>query len=84
MVWEKMIAWASFVAVLAALAVSGGCEAPKQKRVETLINDAVTVDRMAAAQADTDWRGAKQEFEAERVRQNGWQGWHPPFEPIGE
>lgn len=29
MVWEKMIAWLSFAAVLAALAVSGGCESRK-------------------------------------------------------
>ena len=29
MVWEKLIAWLSFAAVLAALAVSGGCESRK-------------------------------------------------------
>jgi len=40
--------------------------------------------RLAEIQADTDWRGAVQEFEAERARQNGWQGWHPPFEPADE
>lgn len=29
MVWGKLIAWVSFAAVLAALAVSGGCESRK-------------------------------------------------------
>ena len=29
MVWEKLIAWVSFAAVLAALVVSGGCESRK-------------------------------------------------------
>lgn len=79
----KIIEWTAFAAVLALLAVMGGCESPKPQRVETLI-DAATAERMAEIQADTDWRGAVQEFEAERVRQNGWQGWHPPYEPADE
>lgn len=79
----KIIEWTAFAAVLAILAVMGGCESPKPQRVETL-SDAATAERMAEIQADTDWRGAVQEFEAERARQNGWQGWHPPFEPADE
>lgn len=79
----KIIEWTAFAAVLALLAVMGDYESPKPQRVETLI-DAATAERMAEIQADTDWRGARQEFEAERARQNGWQGWHPPFEPADE
>ena len=79
----KIIEWTAFAAVLALLAVMGDYESPKPQRVETLI-DAATAERMAEIQADTDWRGAEQEFEAERARQNGWQGWHPPFEPADE
>lgn len=79
----KIIEWTAFAAILAILAVMGGCESPKPQRVETLI-DAATAERMAEIQADTDWRGAVQEFNAERARQNGWQGWHPPFEPVDE
>ena len=79
----KILEWTAFAAVLAILTVMGGCESPKPQRVETL-SDATTAERMAEIQADTDWRGARQEFEAERARQNGWQGWHPPYEPADE
>ena len=78
----KIIEWTAFAAVLALLSVMGGCESPKPQRVETLID--ATAERMAEIQADTDWRAAVQEFNAERARQNGWQGWHPPYEPADE
>lgn len=84
----KILEWTAFAAVLAILAVMGGCESPKPQRVETLIDNA-TADRPAfidtvAAEAAHEREQAAQAAAIEAVQADGWKGWHPPFEPIDE
>lgn len=70
MVWEKLIAWVSFAAVLAVLAAMGGCESGRPSEAEPVF--AAVPDAPADAE------------DAEAVWAAGYPGLEMPFEPAGE
>ena len=87
----KVIDWILFFAVLAVLAVYGGCEAQPAKtpppawdaaktrqEVEADIAWMRRMNAVEAEQAARDAKAAKEFEEADRT------DWHPPYEPIGD
>ena len=81
----KVINWMLFTAVLAVLAVYGGCEAQPAKTPSPAWDAAETrqeveaevawMRRMNAVEAEQAARDAKEFEEADRT------DWHPPYEP---
>jgi len=87
----KVIDWILFFAVLAVLAVYGGCEAQPAKtpapawdaaqtrqEVEADIAWMRRMNAVETEQAARDAKSAKEFEEADRT------DWHPPYEPIGD
>ena len=87
----KVINWMLFSAVLAALAVYGGCEAQPAKTPPPAWDAAKTrqeveadiawMRRMNAVEAEAAARDAKAAKEFEEADRTDW---HPPYEPIGD
>ena len=87
----KVINWMLFTAVLAVLAVYGGCEAQPAKTPSPAWGAAETrqeveaevawMKRMNAAEAEAAARDAKAAKEFEEADRTDW---HPPYEPIGD
>ena len=87
----KVIDWILFFAVLAVLAVYGGCEAQPAKTPPPAWDAAKTrqeveaevawMKRMNAAEAEAAARDAKAAKEFEEADRTDW---HPPYEPIGD
>ena len=87
----KVINWMLFTAVLAVLAVDGGCEEQPAKTPPPAWDAAKTrqeveaevawMKRMTAAEAEAAARDAKAAKEFEEADRSDW---HPPYEPIGD
>ena len=88
---NKAINWILFTAVLAVLAVYGGCEAQPAKtpppawdaaktrqEVEAEVAWMRRMNAVEAEQAARDAKAAKEFEEADRT------DWHPPYESIGD
>lgn len=87
----KVINWMLFSAVLAALAVYGGCEAQPAKTPPPAWDAAKTrqeveadiawMRRMNAAEAEAAARDAEA---VKAVEEADLTDWHPPYEPTGD
>ena len=87
----KVINWMLFTAVLAVLAVYGGCEAQPVKTPSPAWDAAKTrqeveadiawMRRMSAVETEQAARDAKAAKEFEEANRSDW---HPPYEPTGE
>ena len=87
----KVIDWILFFAVLAVLAVYGGCEAQPAKTPPPAWDAAKTrqeveaevawMQRMNAVEAE---QAAREAEAVKAVEEADRSDWHPPYEPIGD
>ena len=86
----KITAWLAFAAALVLLAATSGCGADSEPAFapavfadSTAEADQTDLAALAAqARAEHEREQAAQTAAIEAVQQNGWQGWHPPYEPV--